>query len=427
MATASTLKTVLAYMESAVEGFESQSNMIDKVKITTPDAADMQNAGNFVVKKIQQHSASISGFDLTGLETGMTAEAVILGMGTPENAFVSLRADDLRDMSYIRDQGRADGEKRASVLNKAIVDSIRLTGSLAYRTNVTSGFDAISLIQAGMNKRQTRASGRYVALNDTHLQAYAKDLAGRQTLQGQPGDTYQKGVLYPRVAGFDVMSSSSISLLAGGADPATTVTGNQSFSPIPVGSVSASGGTVTNIDYRTATIPVAASASYNVGDRVTFANGGVTVKAVGRDDKTVTDEAMTFVIVSKPSGTSIEVWPKPIAFDDPALSTLDKAYANINTRILNAATVDRVNVDTSTQPSIAWQKDSIEVLAGEMPMEKLGEWGGMKVAKERLSNGMVMYMLYDANIASLQARWRMFIWYGVNNVRPMDNGILIKY
>ena len=121
----------------------------------------MQNAGNFVVKKIQQHSASISGFDLTGLETGMTAEAVILGMGTPENAFVSLRADDLRDMSYIRDQGRADGEKRASVLNKAIVDSIRLTGSLAYRTNVTSGFDAISLIQAGMNKRQTRASGRY--------------------------------------------------------------------------------------------------------------------------------------------------------------------------------------------------------------------------------------------------------------------------
>ena len=220
-----------------------------------------------------------------------------------------------------------------------------------------------------------------MVLNDTHLQAYAKDLAGRQTLQGQPGDTYQKASCtlallastlcrQARSACWQVVLTLQLLL------PATS-----HLAQSPVGSVSASGGTVTNIDYRTATIPVAASASYNVGDRVTFANGGVTVKAVGRDDKTVTDEAMTFVIVSKPSGTSIEVWPKPIAFDDPALSTLDKAYANINTRILNAATVDRVNVDTSTQPSIAWQKDSIEVLAGEMPMEKLGEWGGMKVAK----------------------------------------------
>lgn len=426
MATMSAIKTVLAYMDSAVESFTSQSNMIDKVSVITPNPGEFQNAGNFVVRPVQPHAADISGWDLTGLETGTIEEAYIAGMGTPSNAFVSLRVDDLRDIRRVKKQGKADGEKRASVLNKAIVDSIRLTGTMGYRTNVTSGFDAISLAQAGMNKRQVPTSDRYIALNDTHLQAYGKDLAGRQTLNGQPSETFQKGVLYPRVADFNVMSSSSISLLAGGADPATTVTGNQSFAP-QGGSVTAAGNIVTNVDYRTATIPVAASASYNVGDLVTFANGGVTVKAVGRDDKTVTDEAMTFRIVSKPSGASIEVWPKPIANDDPALSTLEKTYSNINTRILNAATVNRLNIDASTQPSIFWQKDSIEVIAGEVPIEKLGEWGGMKVAKESLGNDLTMYMLYDANIATLQARWRCFVWYGVNNARPGDNGLLIKY
>lgn len=426
MATLSAVKTVLAYMESAVETFTSQSNMIDKVSVITPNPGEFQNAGNFVVRPVQQHGADISGWDLTGLETGAIEESYIAGMGTPSNAFVSLRVDDLRDLRRIKRQGKIDGEKRASVLNKAIIDSVRLTGTMGYRTNAASGFDAISLAQAGLNKRQVPTSDRYMVLNDTHLQAYGKDLAGRQTLQGQPSETWQKGVLYPRVADFNVMSSSSISLLSGGADPATTVTGNQSFAPVS-GSVTAAGNIVTNVDYRSAVIPVAASASYNVGDLVTFANGGVTVKAVGRDDKTVTDEAMTFRIVSKPSGTSIEVWPKPIAFDDPALSTLEKQYANINTRILNAATVNRLNIDLSTQPSIFFQKDSIEVIAGEAPMEKLGEWGGMKVAKEDVGNGLTMYMLYDANIATLQARWRMFLWYGVNNARPGDNGLLIKF
>ena len=136
---------------------------------------------------------------------------------------------------------------------------------------------------------------------------------------------------------------------------------------------------------------------------------------------------MTFTIVAKPSGTSVTLWPRPIALNDAGITTADKAYANINTQILNTATMNRVNIDATTQPSIFWEKNSIEVLGGKVPMELLGQWGGMKVATERLSNGLNMYMLYDGNIANLQARWRMFIWYGVNNARPADNGILINF
>lgn len=430
MAVLTATKIVATYMENAVEAYESQQSMLPLVKVINDvDPATLQNGNNTIWRKVVQQGASIPGWDLSGLETGIISQGYSAYLGTPENTFVGLRVDDVRDLSYIKDQAKVDGQKRASVLNKAITDTISTTGSMAYRSNVTSGFDFVSLAQAGMNKRQSPGPKRYVGLTDSHNQKFGKDLASRQTLQGQPADTYKEGMLYNQIAGFDVMVNSSVSLLPGGADPATTVTANVSFAPL--GGTATNGGVaqlvVTNNDYRYGTISVTASASYNVGDRVTFANGGVTVKALGRDDKTVTDEAMTFVIVAKPSGTSVTIWPRPIAVNDAGLSTAEKSYANINTQILNTATMNRVNIDTTTQPSIFWQKDSIEVLGGKVPMELLGQWGGMKVATEKLSNGLNMYMLYDGNIANLQARWRMFIWYGVNNARPQDNGILISF
>jgi hypothetical protein len=430
MATLSATKIVATYLGAAVESYESQQSMLPLVKVINDvDPATLQNGNNTIWRKVVQQGASIPGFDLTGLETGIISQGYSAYLGTPENTFVGLRVDDLRDLSYIRDQAEVDGKKRASVLNKAITDTISTTGSMAYRSNVTSGFDFVSLAQAGMNKRQSPGDQRYIGLTDTHNQKFGKDLASRQTLQAQPADTFKSGMLYNKIAGFDVMVNSSVSLLPGGANPATTVTANVSFAPL--GGTATNGGVaqlvVTNNDYRFGTIAVTASASYNVGDRVTFSNSAVTVKAIGRDDKTVTDEAMVFTIVAKPSGTSVTLWPRPIALNDAGITVADKAYANINTQILNTATMDRVNIDATTQPSIFWEKNSIEVLGGKVPMELLGQWGGMKVATERLSNGLNMYMLYDGNIANLQARWRMFIWYGVNNARPADNGILISY
>lgn len=433
MAALTATKIVAEYMGQAVETFESQQTLLSRVKVINDiDPAKMENGNNTIWRRVVQEGASLDGWDLTGQEQGIISQGYYAYLGTPENTFVGLRVDDLRDMSYIRDQAAADGEKRASVLNKRINDTIRTTGSMYIRTNVTDGFDFVSQAQAALDKRQSRTPGRTIALNDTHNRLFGSSLASRQTLQGQPNATYQSGELYKSIAGFDVIKSSSIGQLSGGAAIGTTVTANVSLAPL--------GGTATNPalstaqlsvvnnDYRYGTIPVTASASYNVGDRVKFTNPSTgDVLAVGRDDNTVTDEAMTFVIVDKPSGTSLVVWPRPIAADDPALSASEKQYANINTRILNTAVVNRVNLDASTQPSLFWQKDSIEVVGGKVPMELLGQWGGMKVATERLSNGLYMYMLYDGNIANLQARWRMFIWYGVNNAKPMDNGVIVKF
>ena len=74
---------------------------------------------------------------------------------------------------------------------------------------------------------------------------------------------------------------------------------------------------------------MADSSGYNVGDKIQIANGGTPIESIGLADKNSTNQAMTFTVVAKPSGTSMTIYPKPIALDDPALTTLEQAYANV--------------------------------------------------------------------------------------------------
>lgn len=425
MATQSTGKIAEVIFEAAVDTHEEQTQILGLVDSFTAPSGGLQNGNNFVWRPAQQHRPVLSGWDLTGQEQGIIEETYPAVLGTPTNDLVELRADDLRDPLFWKRAGEESGRKQASTLNKTVADLITNTGSLAYRTNTTSGFNFVAQAQTIMDERQSMTDQRKFILSPRDNLKFATELSGRQTLQGRPATTWESGQLGQNIASFDVYTGSYLSTIAGGADPATTVTANQSFKP-EAGSISATG-VVTNVDYRSATIPVTASASYNVGDVITFANGGTTVKAVGLTDKTVTDQAMTFRIVAKPSGTSITVYPKPIAADDPALSALEKAYANINTRILNTATVNRVNVDALARPSVFFDKSSIEVFHGDIPANFFNQFGGQKVLTSTLKSGQKMYMLYDANSVTMQLRFRIFTWYGVTNKNSMANGIAISY
>ena len=425
---ATTGKIAEVFFENMIETYEHQDKMIDLVTSEEAEPAMMQNANNIYWKPIQQHAPIIEGFSLTGQETDIIEETVPLTLGTPTNDFVQQRADDLRDMRFWERRGKQSGMRQATELNKRIASAIALQGSIFYRSNATSGYDFIAAGQAAQNERQLSTIGegsRCYLLNDRDTLKFASDLAGRQTLQGRPEMTWQKGQIGQNVAEYDVYTASFLPNLAGGANPATTVTGDQSFAP-EGGSVSATG-VVTNVDYRVATIAVAASASYNVGDKVSFSNSGVTVKALALADKTDTNQAMTFTIVGKPSGTSIQVYPKPIALDDPGLTTIEAAYANIDTQILDTATVDRLNTDTSAKTNIFFDKGAIEITNGTIPADLYAQYDGNKVLTETLSNGQEIYMMYDGNIETLTFRYRLFMWYGINVVQPQNCGVGITF
>jgi hypothetical protein len=411
--------------ENALQTYQEQDMLIDKVSFFEPEAGGMQNAGNTVWRNVQQHAPVINGWDMTGLETGIIEETYPAQLGTPANDFVGMRADDMRDTQFWVRRGIESGRQQATNLNKAVAGAIATQGSMFYRSNVASGYSFVAEAQALMNERQTKNTGRTFMLNDRDTLKFANDLAGRQTLQGRPADTWKNGQIGANIADFDIYTASFLPNIVGGADPATTVTANQSFAPT-AGSVSATG-IVTNADYRLATIAVTASASYNIGDKVTFANGGTTVKALGLADKSDTGVAMTFTIVAKPSGTSVTVYPKPIAVDDPALSTLEKSYANINTRILSAATMNRVNIDASKKTNLFFDKDAVEVLGGSIPANLFREFDGFKVINETMKNGQKMYMVYDGDLATMNLRYRLFTWYGITIKDPSRCGVAVTF
>jgi hypothetical protein len=373
---------------------------------------------------MQQHRPIIEGWDVSGQDTGIIEETFPAVLGEPVGDVFSQRADDMRDRSFWENAGKESGLRQVSEMNKRIAQMVTTTGSLFYRTDAASGYDAIAEAQAMMNERQGSADMRYMVLNDRDQKRYGSDLAGRQTLQGRPENTWKTGQIGSNVAEFDLFTGSFLPNLVGGANPATTTTADVSEKP-EAGTVA--GLIVTNIDGRLGTIPVTASASYNIGDKLSFSNSGTAVQSVGLMDKTETGEAMTFTIVAIPDGTTIQVFPKPIALDDPALSTLEASYANINTQILDTATVDRLNIDASAKVNAFWSKDSIEVLGGDAPLSLLSEFGGMKVIDSTMSNGQKMYMAYDGNIDTLSFKCRLFTWYTPINKNPMANGVFTTF
>ena len=418
----STGKIAEVLFENVLETYEAQMQMLDLVDFFTPDSGDMQNAGNVVWRPVEQHAPIIEGWDLSNQETGIIEETYPARLGVPKNDFVEQRADDLRDMRFWERRGKKSGEQQATELNRLIAANIANTGSLFYRSNVTSGYDFIAQAQAILNERQTKDAERYFMLNDRDQLAFSKDLASRETIKGRPADTWNTGQIGSNVAEFDVYTGSFLPNLVGGASPATTVTATISEKP-QGGTVDPVTDVVTNYDYRTFDVVVAATGSHNVGDRVTIGD----VNAVGLADKTNTNQLMTFVVVAIPDATTLTLWPKAIANVDANLDVLEKAYSNVDHQLTATDVVTRLNIAASEKTNIFWTKGSFEVLGGDAPLALLNEFGGMKVISSKLKNGQTMYMAYDGNIDKLAFKCRVFTWYGLTNKNPSQNGVALRY
>lgn len=421
----STGKIAEVMFEKTKETYEHQMDLLPLTYFHEPDSGSMQNAGNFVWYPVQQHAPVLSGWDLSSQETGIIEETYPALLGTPTNDFVQMRADDLRDTRFWERRAEQSGRRQATELNKAIAEAIALQGSLFYRDNTTSGYEFIAQAQAIMNERQLNEEQRVFILNDRDTLTFGTDLAARQTLQGRPeAEAWTKGQIGKNVAGFDVYTGSFLPNLTGGADPAVTVTGNQDFSPSG-GSVNATTGVVTNVDYREASLVVNDSSLVTVGDKFQLENGGTAVQSIGLADKVASNNAMTFSVIELTDSTHIKIYPKPI-FDTGA-DELEDAYANINTQILTAATLTRLNIDASNKTNIFFDKSAVEVIGGTIPAELFQQYDGMKVITDTMENGLQLYMVYDGNIATMNFRFRLFTWYGITICNPSNCGVAVTF
>jgi len=422
----STGKIAEVMFEKTKETYEHQMSMLNMVNFHEPGGGDMQNSGNFVWYPVQQHAPVISGWDLTGTETGIIEETYPALLGTPSNDFVRMRADDLRDKRFWERRAQQSGMKQATELNRLIAAAIVTQGGMFIRSNATSGYSFIAEAQALMNERQLVNNGRSFVLNDRDTLTFGEDLAARQTLQGRPESTWNTGQIGQNIAEFDVYTGSFLPNITGGADPVVTVTGNQAFVPSG-GTVNATTGVVTNVDYREASLVVNDSSLVSVGDKFQLENAGTAIDAIGLADKVDSNNPMTFTVIEITDATHIKIYPKPIAADQAGISTLEAAYANIDTAILNAATLTRLNIDASNKANIFFDRDAIEVIGGTIPAELFKQYDGMKVITDTMSNGLQLYLVYDGDIATMNFRFRLFTWYGITVCNPSNCGVAVSF
>lgn len=411
------LVTLFDDVMKQMEANDVYTKLVDTDSIS-PDRS--QNASNVFWRTVEQQRPEIEGWDLTGDETGVVEQYFPLTLSDPRGDFIQMRVDDLRDKGFMNRAVRSSSSNLRSRLNKRVADLVASTGTMYYESAAT-GYDFVAEGDTIMTERQiARDAGSSFFLAPRVAQVMSSDLASRDSsLSGINKDAYAKGIINTNIAGFDVYRAPTYGTIAPRAN-ATTTTVATDVVEVPRG-YTTTGGVDVNVDYRYGTVVLTAGTNYNVGDVITFATaGGTPVNALGIKDKTDTGELMTFRIISKDTNT-ITVYPKPIAADQAGITDEQAAYANISTAIVATMVVSKVNA-TGGQANSFWANDSICIVNGDAPLELLNEFDGMKVVSETLNSGLKLYMAYDANLATLNCRVRLFAWYGLCNKDPSRNG-----
>ena len=410
-----TAKIVTTFYDKALEQLNQDNSYARMVEVDSIPAATMQNSNDIYWRNVEQQSEIQEGWDLTGNEQDTIEQSYPLNLSLPRNTFKGYRVDELRDKGFMERASIAGAKRLSSDQNKRIADLVANTGSLYYES-ASADYDFVAEADTLMTERQAnRDMGSYFMLNPRANQAMGGNLASRTLYPGNRSEeTYATGLIGKDVAGFDLMRAPTYGTVAAATGGTTTVATD--VVNVPQGSISAGVDSIQNIDYRVGTVEFTSAGTFAVGDVITFAG----VNALGVNDKTDTEQLMTFKIVGIATNT-VTIYPKPIAADQAAITDAEAAYANISTSIDSGDVISKVNV-VGGQANSFWAEDSICIVNGEAPLELLNEFDGMKIVSETLDSGVRLYMAYDARLDSLQCRVRLFTWYGLVNKDPSRNG-----
>lgn len=412
----SSAKIIATYYDEACEQLNKNTMLSKKVKVDTVEMGTQQNANDVYHRIVEQQSPLIKGRDLTGKETGIIEQSVPYRINEPQGDFFQLNTSNLRDKGFWERRARASVAKMNTSLEADIMDEIANKSAIYYET-ASPDFDIVAEADTIFTERQLYdGDGRSFLIDPRANQASAGNLASRSMYPNNISEEARRtGLIGNEVAGFDLFRNPYARSITGNVAAASTTTADLEFKPEGAGTTAE--GTPYNVDFRVAVIPVVASANYNVGDVVTLGANATTM-----NDKQDTGRLMTFRVVGKPDGTSLSIYPKPIAWDQRpvadggtgVLTAEEAAYANISTTVSSGTTVAIVNSTAGTfRTSSFFADDAICVVNGSEPIELLQEFDGMKVEKTTLDNGVDLYLAYDANLATLNCRVRLFTRYGV--------------
>ncbi len=409
-------KEEIVLFELLLEKFDPNNITAKQVMVFRPPMTDQERSGYTVWRPIPYVSTTVSGLDVTGKFDDFNQLSVPSTIDRIENVTWSLNAQELNDPLQRERKAESGAQKLSAVLDNAIATLIGQSGGqVLTKTGPATGYLDIAAAETRLLADDINiGAARTMILNGTDWQGMAGDLANRETMMGKPNSAYERSYVGP-VAGFDTFRASFNPTLGVQAS-AATIDGNQSQIPLATVTNAVNGGE-SNVDNRFFDLTVSASAGINAGDAFTVD----LVNAVSMIHKNDTGALRTFRVVAIPDGTTITITPAPVWDDSTNQSTAE--YANVSVQMPDTGTFNWLN-NVAAPVNTFWTGDSVEIIEGKLATPA-SDMAGVSTMRLSTDSGIELLFAKGGDVGRLAADYRITMFFGVTNLQPQMNGILL--
>ncbi len=391
--------------------FDSDNTVAREASLFSQPGTDMQRQGDTVWRPSAQISTTVDDLDITSNIGSITQMSVPASLSTIANVAFELDALQMRDENYMERKAQSAAQALSARINRAIADNVKIWGSLTVPVSATlTGYSDISLADALMVENDVLGTDKTMVLNPRDYNAMGGDLADRTLMKRS--ETALDSTRIGPIANFNTFKTSYGPVLdaaAGGGG--ITVDGAQSYEPVSTST--AATGETENVDNRTMNLTVSTTASVASGDKFTIAG----VNAISHINKNDSGQLKTFTVISVVNGTVLKIAPALVV---AGATDAETDYANVNAMALDTAAIVFLNIKT-VQSNIYFMNDSIEIFSGKLafPTE------GLVVSRMSTDSGIEIIFARQGDVLTGKTTYRMTMFFGVTNLNPEMNGVLI--
>jgi hypothetical protein len=391
--------------ENVIESFDAACVMSKAVETSYPDGKSMQRSNDVFYRPQSYRTTIVPGVDITAqANTDIIQRQVPTTFRTPDNVRYALNILEARDPIHMERMGKAAAIDLAGAIEANLLSTVALQAGIVVKKVGALSWDDGATAEALMLSRGVPAGrARKMFLNPFDYKDIAKDLGNRAYIGDLSKDAYLRSKV-PDIATFETYRTDSLyNLAAIGTVAATTVSGNQSFTP------SAMTGDLPT-DNRRMTLVVAGANIANIknGDSFTIPN----VNAVHNIDKTDTGQPMTFRVISGAGTANLVITPAII---------ITGPYKNCTTQAATGVTLAFLN--TVTKPVNAFFADGAVTLDfGDIYAESRG---GVTWMKARTKQGVPIAMGIEQGLMAGSISIRCVTRYATTVLDPEMTGVIL--
>ena len=405
-------KEEIVLFENVLEKFDSDNTVASQASRFSQSGQTMQRTGDTIWRPSPQIATTVQGLDITGSIGSVTDLAVPATLSTIDNVPWQLDAKEMRDEGYRDRKATAAAQALSAGINRSMATNVMIWGSLTVPvTGALTGYDDISLADALMVEQDVMGNDKTMVLNPRDYNAMAGNLAQR-TLMPRSERALDDNNLGP-ISNFNTFKTSfgpTLTAAAGGG--AITVNGAQSH--VPSSTSTAATGETENVDNRTMDLTVSTTTNVKAGDKFTIEG----VNAISHINKNDTGQLKTFTVVAVESGTVLKIAPAIVVAGG---SDAETDYANVSAEAGNGAAIAFINTAT-VQTNPFFMNDSIEVFGGSLAFDDMP---GVAVTRATTDSGIEIIFAKQGDVGTGKTTYRLTTFYGVTNLNPEMNGILI--